>query len=118
MPKDTKATTKKRKELQEKFLESLAAKGNITLACKAVNINRCTYYRWLKNDKFENKVNEIAESLVDFAESQLLLLMKAQNPTAIIFFLKTKGKSRGYSETHEITGNISLANIIKKLDEQ
>ena len=41
---------------------------------------------------------EARESALDEAESELMKLIRAGNLTAIIFFLKTQGKSRGYSE--------------------
>ncbi len=44
---------------------------------------------------------EARESSIDLAESKLIEAIKAGNLTAIIFFLKTQGKSRGYSERSE-----------------
>ena len=39
---------------------------------------------------------------IDFAESQLHKQIRDGNSTATIFFLKTKGKKRGYVERQEI----------------
>ena len=39
---------------------------------------------------------------MDFAESHLYKLVKEGNPAATIFFLKTKGKARGYVERQEV----------------
>jgi hypothetical protein len=44
------------------------------------------------------------ESMLDNAESKLYSEVLAGNMTALIFFLKTQGKSRGYCERQEITG--------------
>lgn len=47
---------------------------------------------------------EASEKVVDLAETGLIHHVKEKNLSAIIFTLKTKGKRRGYSERHEITG--------------
>lgn len=43
-----------------------------------------------------------AESVLDVAESKLFENIQENDNTAIIFFLKTKGKNRGYCERKEI----------------
>jgi hypothetical protein len=43
------------------------------------------------------------EKMLDFAESKLFKQIDAENITAIIFFLKTQGKKRGYIERQEAT---------------
>ena len=80
--------------------------GSISQACNKVGISRRTYYNWIgQDDKFSEAVEEVQESLVDFSESKLLMAINNNNITAIIFHLKTKGKSRGYVERQEITGH-------------
>ena len=44
------------------------------------------------------------ESMVDVAESKLFENIKDNDNTAIIYYLKTKGKHRGYIERSEFTG--------------
>ena len=41
---------------------------------------------------------------LDMAESQLHKQILGGNTSATIFYLKTKGKNRGYVERHEHTG--------------
>ena len=41
------------------------------------------------------------ENLLDLAESKLIANIKDQDNTAIIFYLKTQGKKRGYIEKTE-----------------
>lgn len=99
----TKSNTLKKKAFLAKMETTL---GNITASCKAANINRSTYYDWMEKDpKFKQAVEELAEANIDFAESCLKQQIKDGNTTATIFYLKTKGKSRGYIETHEVIGN-------------
>jgi hypothetical protein len=77
--------------------------GIVTTACNNVGISRQTHYEWMRNDsEYSKKVNELLNVSLDFAESQLLQQIKTGNTTAIIFYLKTQGKTRGYVERQEI----------------
>jgi len=77
--------------------------GVVSTACKAVDISRQTHYRWMReDDEYKTAVEELSEVAVDFAESHLHKLIRDGNPAATIFFLKTKGKNRGYVERQEI----------------
>ena len=79
--------------------------GVVTTACKNVNIHRSTFYKYYQDDpNFKNSVDDIQNVALDFAESKLHKLIQNENVTAIIFYLKTKGKNRGYVERNEITG--------------
>ncbi len=94
-----KTDTKKRLML-EALEKSL---GIVSTACKMVDISRQTHYSWLKADEeYKKAVNSIQDGVLDFAESHLYKLVKEGNPAATIFFLKTKGKKRGYIERQEI----------------
>jgi len=78
--------------------------GVVTSACKAVEISRETHYRWMREDEnYKQAVDDLANVALDFAESQLHKQIKGGNPTATIFYLKTKGKNRGYIERQEIS---------------
>jgi hypothetical protein len=76
--------------------------GIVTAACKVVGIARQTHYNWLEDPEYKKAVNEIGDVALDFAESHLHKLIKDGNPAATIFYLKTKGKERGYVERQEI----------------
>ena len=47
-------------------------------------------------------MHHIQDSLLDLAESKLLENIENNENTAIIFYLKTKGKKRGYIEKQEV----------------
>lgn len=85
---------------KEEFLKELAkGYGIIATACEKVGISRTTFYRWCDADpEFKEKADEITETQVDFVESKLLQQINEGDTTAIIFYLKTKGKKRGYNE--------------------
>jgi hypothetical protein len=73
--------------------------GVVSSACQKARISRDTHYRWLKeDDHYREKAEELAEVAIDFVEGQLLKQIKEGSIAGIIFYLKTKGKRRGYSE--------------------
>ncbi len=77
--------------------------GIVTSACKAVGISRETHYRWMREDKdYKSAIEDINDIALDFAESSLHKQIKDGNTTATIFYLKTKGKKRGYVERTEV----------------
>ena len=80
--------------------------GVVTSACKIVGIARSTHYNWYDNDRdYRDAVDDISNIALDFAESKLHELIKDKDTTATIFYLKTKGKRRGYIERNEIDHN-------------
>lgn len=90
--------------LKRAMLEALdKSLGIVSTAAKTAGIDRTTHYNWLKEDpEYKAAVDQIQESVIDFAESHLYKLIKEGNPAANIFYLKTKGKSRGYIERQEV----------------
>lgn len=76
--------------------------GVVTTACKKVGVGRTQFYQWLKDDKeFAEQVDDIQNIALDFAESQLHKQIGEGNTSATIFYLKTKGKNRGYIQRVE-----------------
>jgi len=93
-------TEQHKKAMLEALEQSL---GIVTSACKKVGIGRTTHYEWLKTDEdYKKAVNSIEDIALDFAESQLHLQIQEGSTTSTIFYLKTKGKKRGYVERQEI----------------
>ena len=79
--------------------------GVVTYAAKSVGIDRVTHYRWCERDPtYKEAVNGIQEVALDFVESKLHQSISKGSDAATIFYLKTKGKNRGYIERQEITG--------------
>jgi|TARA_R110000744_G_scaffold132570_2_gene240772 hypothetical protein len=77
--------------------------GIVTSACKNVGISRNTHYTWMKQDDvYKESVEDIENIALDFAESQLHKQIKEGNTSGTIFYLKTKGKRRGYVERTEV----------------
>jgi len=97
---------------QKNFVEVFEKNAcNIKHTCQKVNIDRQTYYNWMsKNSTFKKLIHDCHEGLIDFAETKLMEKIKDGDTTANIFFLKTKGKGRGYVEKVEqvISGTLGL----------
>lgn len=99
--------------------------GIVTDACKKSDVPRSTYYKWLNEDKeFKAAVDDTQEEAIDFVEGKLfqkingIQMGKIQDgelsvydvppsDTAIIFYLKTKAKKRGYIERTEVAAEIT-----------
>ena len=97
---------------QEMFLESLRKNLFIvTSACQQSGISRTQYYQWLKDPIFKEKVDEVIELQGDFVETQLLKRIKEGSDQSIIFYLKTKGRKRGYIDRLEIEGSFDIKGI-------
>jgi len=94
--------------------------GVVTTACKQTDVSRATYYRWLDEDaEFASEALAIQEVALDFAESKLFEQIQDGSTAATIFYLKTKGKRRGFVERQELehTGGDKPVNIKLVIDE-
>lgn len=91
------------KSTQKKFLEALVKNGGfIGQAAKAAGIHRTTHLHWIKTDekykqKFEEVYQEATEELLDEIECKLVEKAREGAQWAVTFFLKAKGRKRGYS---------------------
>jgi hypothetical protein len=91
--------TKRRQELFIQIFENKAC--NVSLACKAVNIHRSTYYDWRKKySEFADKCDEIEYGLIDMAESQLYINIRNGKETSLIFFLCNRRPERWRNVQH------------------
>ena len=116
-PNKTEHTKKALLQALEKSL------GVVTTACKKLGIGRTTYYDWYNTDKeFAAQVDDLQNVALDFAESQLHQQIADDNTSATIFYLKTKGKKRGFVERTEHTGiegtRLFEVEIIKSSDDE
>ena len=110
-----------KKNLLEAREQSL---GIVTTACKIVGCARSTFYKYYKDDQdFRASVDELENLTLDFVESKLHKQIENDNTTATIFYLKTKGKKRGYIERKEVemTAEVSTSKLSneakKKIDD-
>jgi hypothetical protein len=85
-------------EQQEEFLQVLEQSlGIISVAQQKTGVDSELLKKWRKNIFFEERVKKIDDICADYVENQLLKQIREGNTQAITFYLKTKGKSRGYN---------------------
>jgi len=94
---------------KQKMLNALEASlGVVTMASKTSGVPRRDHYHWLKTDeKYREAVESLEDICLDLAENKLHKLIEMMEPSAIYFFLKCKGKKRGYVEKADINMNHS-----------
>ena len=111
--KAEKVSAKTRQELTLKkraMIEALEKTlGIVTQAAKMVNISRMVHYDWLKEDaEYAKAVEDINDIALDFAETALYRQIRENNTASTIFYLKTKGRNRGYVERVETQNETTL----------
>jgi hypothetical protein len=80
-----------------------ASRGNITAVAQSFRRSRQAIYRRIRSmPKVLEVLDESRETMVDAAEGILHEKVLAGDITALIFFLKTQGKGRGYIERGEV----------------
>lgn len=100
----TPAVTRKRSRslqvIKNRFLDALRdSLGVVSTACEAVGVSRSDYELYYREDEsFRTAADATGELALDYVEEALLKLIEAGNVTATLFYLKTKGKTRGYTE--------------------
>jgi len=102
----------RQKRYKKRMLEALRATyGIVSEAAKIVGIEKKTHYNWLHSDEeYRRAVEEVKETVKDFVEGKLLECIQERDTTAIIFYLKTQAKDRGYAE-REVAENINIGEI-------
>lgn len=100
MAKGQKAVQERKEKNKKIFIENFEKYlGNINKASKMTGISRQLFYVWKKDDEeFAQQCENIQESIIDDVESKLLGKINSGDVTSIIFYLKTKGRNRGYIE--------------------
>lgn len=85
---------------QRQVIESLERNmGMLTYTAKELRCSYSVLKKYVeKNKGVAEALKAIEEESLDLAESGLMTLIKRCNPAALFFYLKTKGKRRGYVE--------------------
>jgi len=88
-----------------------ATGGFLSLAAQRIGCSTRTIQRRISaSAKLQQTLNELVEKNLDIAESSLMRKIVAGELGAICFFLKCKGKHRGYIERQEVAVSVPLAN--------
>ena len=95
----------------------IAADGVLSVAARNLGCSRTTLYKYVeKYATVKDALEDARETNIDFVESSLMKQIKEGNVTAMIFFLKTQGKHRGWVERQEITGKDGAPVEIKTIE--
>lgn len=82
---------------QELFLSVLEKSlGIVSIALQKTDISREEFVIWQDNLEFKRRLDLINDTSIDYVENKLLTLINKNDLSAIQFYLKTKGKKRGY----------------------
>lgn len=95
-------------ELHKKQLIEAMKKfhGIVTKACEAVGISRNQFYQYYNNDSaFKAEIDSMDEINLDTVEDKLFQNIIDRDRASIFFYLKYKGRKRGYVDSQDL--NIS-----------
>ena len=114
--KAQKYSAARRKELMADFLVAFEKTlGVVTPAAQMIGVKRSTIYRWREMyPEFDKACKEISEMAVDFVETKMFKKIEGGgkgSETLMIFYLKCKGKHRGYVEKQEIDMNAEVKGV-------
>jgi hypothetical protein len=100
MDNEQKRTQVSKETLLEALEKSL---GIVTEACEKSGLSRTQHYKWYKeDDDYKKAVDSIENKFIDFAETHLKKQIENGSTQATTFFLRTRGRRRGYNEKQEI----------------
>jgi len=81
------------------------SRGLLTHAADALGCSRMTIYNYAKEyPEVQAAIDSARDRMTDVAEGKLFQKISEGDNTALIFYLKTQGKKRGYVERQEVTG--------------
>ena len=81
------------------------AQGFVSATADILGCSQQTVRNYIKkHEECKEAAEDSREKTLDYVESKLMALIKDKNISAVIFYLKTKGKERGYVERQEIAG--------------
>jgi hypothetical protein len=104
---------------KKKIKEALMmCKGNISDVARSLECDRKTVYNYINRHPDVKKAHlDAKDAAIDYVEGKLFTQIGKGNVTAMIFYLKTQAKERGYVERQEITGKDSGPLIIEYVND-
>lgn len=106
-------TAADRKAAMDEFLIAYEKSlGVLKPACEMTGIPRQTVWDWRRRfPEFDKACKDCEEVAVDFVESRLYKQIQDGSEACTIFYLKTKGKRRGYIEKQELDVNADVKGV-------
>lgn len=108
-----------RKRSKQQYIDAIIeANGLVTQAAKRLGVSHTAVLGMAeRHPEVAEALRTAREKMLDVAESKLYQNIEANDNTAIIFYLKTQGKRRGYIERTE-TVTIDIARLQEMTDEE
>jgi hypothetical protein len=106
---------------KENFLKVYAiTMGTITVACEKADIDRTTFYDWIKKDPvFREAVAKIDSHRVDMVEDRLFKLIQQDDGPSIRFFLERRsGRYQPKGKVEVVTGKRTLEDLLDEYADQ
>lgn len=99
-----------RKLSKSDYIEALrAARGLVSVAAERLGVTQSGVYKAIQRYPELREVQEEAtEKMLDFAEAKLYQHIADDNLQATMFYLKTRGKHRGFVEKQEQVGEMRV----------
>ena len=98
----------------------LENKCHLTKSCEQAGIHKTTFYNWMKDPIFAEKMKDIEESIIDTAEAKLIAMLESGDRWALKYWLSHKGLHRGWQDKQEIdlkaSGDIKLEIVRRIVD--
>lgn len=92
--------------------------GFLSATAKELKTTRKTLHEYINTfPEIQEALTDIRENRLDVAETALMQAIRNGNVTAIIFFLKTQGRDRGYSQIDEALNQVLTEEQKATLDE-
>jgi len=104
MIKDSNVGNKKKRDNTAARIVQAISKSNglLTLAASKAGVSYRTIERYVHDyPSVATAVCEAKETMLDYVEGKLFTQIRDGNTVAILFYLKTQGKARGYIERQE-----------------
>ncbi|MBQ2016650.1 MAG: hypothetical protein II207_06590, partial [Clostridia bacterium] len=93
--------------------------GVLKPACDMTGMCRKTIWEWRKKyPEFDAACHDCEETAVDFVETKLYKLINDGAEASTIFYLKTKGRKRGYVEKHEVDMSAEVKGVTVNVTNQ
>ena len=99
---------KRTESKKEAMIRALGATlGNVSeairkLSNEGISIGRTSHYRWLSDEDYKLAITHSKDDTLDLVETALINQIKNGSVQATTFYLKTKGRVRGYTERQEV----------------
>lgn len=103
---------------QLKALPFFAASSSIEMACKAANISKDTFYKWLKEPLFKKELDKLRSEVVSDAVNQLKISTIKAASTLFNLLDREDFPAVQRSAANDILGHVTKFMELKEIEER